>query len=190
MLSLAANWKFFKWVWLGLGVAGIFVGLLAYTAYASRAWSYLGDDPAACVNCHVMGSFYQSWQKSAHSNWATCNDCHVPNDKVLRKYAFKAVDGLYHASVFTVWGEPKVIRARESTNEILLENCVRCHTPLVTEFVKMSPDYDSVLRGDNKACWDCHQDLVHFSAGGLTSNNVALPHPSSHVPDWLKNSLD
>jgi cytochrome c nitrite reductase small subunit len=171
-------------------LAGVIAGLAGYTFYASKAWSYAFDSPAACVNCHVMGPFYQSWENSAHRQWATCNDCHVPNDKVLRQYAYKATDGLYHAAVFSTWSEPAVIRARESTKEVLLENCVRCHSPLVTEYVKMTPDYESIESGEKKACWDCHQDLVHTPIAGIGSNiNENLPLPASPVPAWLDSMI-
>ncbi|MDR1677442.1 MAG: cytochrome c nitrite reductase small subunit [Deltaproteobacteria bacterium] len=184
-------WKDFKWIWLMFGLAGLFAGILGYLFYASKAWSYAFDDPKTCVNCHVMGSYYQSWDKSSHAIWTTCNDCHVPNDKILRQYAFKAVDGLYHAAVFTVGAEPQVIRARESSKEVLLENCIRCHSPLVTEFAKMDADYDRIRTGEKKVCWDCHQDLVHTSISGLGSNlNVNLPLPTSPVPAWLDKMLN
>lgn len=190
-MGIGGYWKEFKWIWLGFAAAGLIAGLAGYTFYVSKAWSYAYDEPAACVNCHVMGSYYQAWEKSSHREWATCNDCHVPNDKILRQYAFKAKDGLYHAAVFTVFAEPQVIRARDSSKEVLLENCVRCHSPLVTEFVKMDLDYQAVVRGDQKACWDCHQDLVHTSISGLGSNNnVNLPLPPSPVPAWLEGMLD
>ncbi|MDR2387221.1 MAG: cytochrome c nitrite reductase small subunit [Deltaproteobacteria bacterium] len=190
-MSLSWNWKQFKFIWLGFGLAGLLVGLTCYVLYASRLWTYAYDDPAACLNCHVMGSYYQSWENGSHRVWAVCNDCHLPNDKELRKYAFKAMDGLYHAAVFTVGAEPQVIRAREGTKEVLLENCLRCHSPLVTEFVKMSPDYETVINGENKACWDCHRDMAHGTVSGLGSNvNVNLPFPDSPVPAWLEKMLN
>ncbi|MDR2443389.1 MAG: cytochrome c nitrite reductase small subunit [Deltaproteobacteria bacterium] len=189
-MSQSQSLKNYKWLWLGFGVAGLLFGLTCYTIYVSKAWSYAYDEPAACINCHIMGSYYQSWEKSSHREWATCNDCHVPNDKILRQYGFKAIDGLYHAAVFTLRTEPQVIRPRESTREVLLENCIRCHSPLVTEFVKMTPNYESILNGDKKACWDCHQDLTHTAMSGLGSNNnVNLPLPASPVPAWLDNML-
>lgn len=68
---------------------GIIAGLLVYIVYMSRAVSYASDDPGACVNCHIMASSYQSWQRSSHANWATCNDCHVPQHNFVAKYALK-----------------------------------------------------------------------------------------------------
>jgi cytochrome c nitrite reductase small subunit len=138
-----------------------------------------------------MGPYYQAWKKSSHAEWTTCNDCHVPQDKVLRQYAFKAVDGLYHAAVFTLGTEPQVIRPRQGTYEVVLENCIRCHDPLVTEFVKMSPDYETILSGENKACWDCHREVPHTQISGLgSSNNVNVPLPDSPVPVWLEKMLN
>ena len=35
-------------------IGGIIVGGGALFMYMLRAHTYLGDDPAACVNCHIM----------------------------------------------------------------------------------------------------------------------------------------
>ena len=113
---------------------GLLAGLGTYTAYMSRTHSYLSDDPSACVNCHIMTPYYQSWNHSSHAQWTNCNDCHVPQNNVFSKYAFKAKDGLYHAAVFTVRGEPQTIRPREASNNVIMENCIRCHTQLNTEY--------------------------------------------------------
>jgi cytochrome c nitrite reductase small subunit len=134
-----------------------------------------------------MGSYYQSWAKSSHFVWTNCNDCHVPQDKFLRKWAFKATDGLYHAYAFTMGLDKEIIRAREGTYQVLQENCLRCHSPLVTEFTKMSPDYASVTTGEKKACWDCHRDTPHTTVSSTTSINYGgLPIPASPAPDWLE----
>ena len=190
MNSFRTMFKEYKWLWSMFALAGLIVGLGSYTIYASRAWSYFSDEPAVCLNCHVMGSYYQAWDKSSHAVWATCNDCHLPQDNLLRQYAFKAVDGLYHAAVFTAGYEPQVIRARQSTSEVVMDNCVRCHKPLVTEFTKMDVGYDMVLKGEAKACWDCHTQVPHTNISNLASNaGTIAPFPDSPVPDWLNNML-
>lgn len=173
-------------------VGGIIVGLGGYTVYMSRAHSYLSDDPAACVNCHIMAPYYQSWNHSSHAQWATCNDCHVPQDNVFNKYVFKAKDGLYHAAVFTVNGEPDVIRPREESYEVIMNNCIRCHTQLNTEFVKTGMiDYCDVKEGKGKACWDCHTQIPHTKVSNLSSSpNAIVPLPKSPVPDWLKKQME
>lgn len=172
-------------------IGGIAVGLGVYTIYMSRAHSYLSDDPAACINCHIMTPYYQSWNHSSHALWTNCNDCHVPQDNALKKYGFKAIDGLYHSAVFTVNGEPQVIRPRSASNNVIMENCIRCHTQLNTEFVKTGMiTYTEAKEGQGKACWDCHTDIPHTKISNLSSSpNAIVPLPESPVPDWLKNIM-
>jgi len=170
---------------------GFAVGIFIYLVYVSRMTSYLSHDPSACVNCHIMAPYYQSWQKSSHSPWTNCNDCHVPQDNIIRGYAFKAKDGLYHAAVFTARMEPQVIRPRDASYSAIMENCVRCHTQLNTEFVKTGMiSYSQVKRGEGKACWDCHREVTHGTLSNLAmSPNAIVPLPESPVPKWLKKIM-
>ena len=170
---------------------GVAAGLGAYTTYMSRAFSYLSDDPSACVNCHIMSPYYQSWNRSSHEQWATCNDCHVPQSSLAAGYAFKAVDGLYHAAMFTFKAEPQVIRPRDASNKVILENCIRCHTQLNTEFVNTGMvSYSDVKTGRQKACWDCHREVPHTRISNLASApNAIVPLPASPVPGWLQEML-
>ena len=169
---------------------GAFAGVGLYTIYVSRAWSYLSDDPSVCVNCHVMAPYYQAWNKSSHAVWATCNDCHVPRNNLISQYSFKAVDGLYHSAVFTIGAEPQVIRARRASSEVIMQNCLRCHSPLVTEFTKMNVSYREVLKGEAKACWDCHTQVPHTNISNLASAPGAIvPFPDTPVPGWLKKMM-
>lgn len=171
---------------------GITAGLAAYAIYASRAYSYLLDDPAACINCHVMVPSYQSWSRTSHAQWATCNDCHVPHDNILRKYAFKAKDGLRHAAMFTFDVIPQAPRPTAESSSVIMENCVRCHTQLNTALVKTGTvAYADTQHGQGKACWDCHRQVPHTNISGLSSApNAIVPIPTkehSNVADWLKN---
>jgi len=170
---------------------GIAFGLFFYLTYVSRMGSYLKDDPSACVNCHIMAPYYQSWQKSSHQPWATCNDCHVPQDNFVKGYAFKAKDGLYHAAVFTLRAEPQVIRPRNESYGAIMENCIRCHTQLNTEFVKTGMvKYAQVAKGEARACWDCHREVPHGGMSNLAmSPNAIVPLPESPVPSWLKKMM-
>ena len=172
-------------------VGGVIVGLGGYTFYMSRAYSYLSDDPSACINCHIMTPYYQSWNHSSHMQWATCNDCHVPHDNIVSQYGFKAMDGLYHAAVFTVKAEPQVIRPRDASYKVIMQNCIRCHTELNTEFVKTGMiSYTEVKEGQGKACWDCHSEVPHTKVSNLSASpNAIVPLPESPVPDWLKNKM-
>ncbi len=172
-------------------VGGIVAGLGGYTVYMSRAHSYLSDDPSACINCHIMTPYYQSWDHSSHAQWATCNECHVPQDNILNGYAFKAKDGLYHAAVFTLRAEPQAIRPRDESYGVIMNNCIRCHTQLNTEFVKTGMiSYSDVNEGKGKACWDCHTQVPHTKVSSLSASpNALVPLPESPVPEWLKERM-
>lgn len=170
---------------------GLLAGVGIYAVYMSRAHSYLSDDPSACVNCHIMTPYYQSWNHSSHALWTNCNDCHVPQGNAVEKYAFKAMDGLYHAAVFSIKGEPQTIRPRDASNEVIMNNCIRCHTQLNTEFVKTGMiTYAQVKEGEGKACWDCHTQVPHTNISNLASSpHPIAPLPESPVPEWLRKLM-
>ena len=174
-----------------VAAAGVVCGLGAYTVFASRAWSYLSDDPSSCVNCHIMAPYYATWNHSSHSRNATCNDCHVPHQSFARKWLFKGMDGLRHAAVFTMRGEPQVIQALDGSAEVIMDNCIRCHTQLNTEFVSTGRiDHEMALAGEGKACWDCHRDVPHGGTNSLSSTpNALVPYPKTNTPQWLKDML-
>lgn len=173
-------------------VTGILAGLGVYAIYMSRAHSYLSDEPETCINCHIMTPYYTSWRHSSHANWATCNDCHVPQDNIISKYAFKAQDGLYHAAVFTMRDEPQAIRPKDASYEVIMNNCIRCHDDLNSAIVTTGHiSYKDVKEGKGKACWDCHQEVPHTKVSNIAgSPNAYAPLPDSPIPDWLKKQMN
>lgn len=94
-------------------------------------------------------------------------------------------------SCFLTKSEPQVIRAHEASSEVIMNNCIRCHTQLNTEFVKTGKiDYMMSQVGEGKACWDCHRDVPHGGSNSLSSTpNALVPYPESPVPDWLQRCL-
>ena len=87
--------------WLAFAVAiGLSAGIGGYTFVYARGASYLTNDPAACMNCHVMREQYDGWIKSSHRSVAVCNDCHTPHD-LIGKYATKSQNGFWHSFYFT-----------------------------------------------------------------------------------------
>ncbi|MCL1932878.1 MAG: cytochrome c nitrite reductase small subunit [Candidatus Azobacteroides sp.] len=168
-------------------VGGIICGLGAYSAYASRFGSYLSDDPATCTNCHIMAPYYATWTHSSHGRNTTCNDCHVPHDNAARKWLFKGMDGMRHAAVFTMRGEHQVIQAVDESASIIMNNCIRCHEQLNTEFVKTGKiSYMMAKAGAGKACWDCHREVPHGKNSLSSTPNNLVPYPKTIVPDWIK----
>ena len=170
-------------------VIASFLGLFIYTFYTSRAYSYLSDEPATCVNCHIMAPYYATWLHSSHGLNTTCNDCHVPQDNVFSKYYFKAKDGLRHSFVFTIRSEPQAIQAIEASSQVIMNNCVRCHEQLNTEFVKTGRMTFKEMKAENgMACWDCHREVTHTRSRSLSSTpNALVPLPQTNVPKWLSN---
>ena len=53
-------------------IGGIIVGGGALFMYMLRAHTYLGDDPAACVNCHIMSPLLCHMVSQF-----TCTGCHL-----------------------------------------------------------------------------------------------------------------
>lgn len=173
-------------------LAGVIAGGGLLFLYMLRAHAYLADDPSACVNCHVMTPYYATWAHSAHARNATCNDCHIPHENFVRKWAFKAKDGMRHVYVFLTNTYAQTIQAHEAGSQVIMNNCIRCHTELNTEFVNTGRiDYMMAQVGAGKACWDCHRDVTHMGQNALTATpNAIVPYPDSPTPAWLKNLLN
>lgn len=177
-------------------VLGAIAALSIYLANTANVTSYLTDDPRACINCHVMTTEYITWKNSSHREVATCNDCHVPQDNVIKKYAFKAKDGLYHASIYTTRTEPQAIIMHEAGQEVVQSNCIRCHTDQVTD-AKLSGwitthDQDRTER----TCWECHREIPHGRVKSLTATGYHLEPLSIEeeqqllVPEWLEKATN
>jgi cytochrome c nitrite reductase small subunit len=92
---------------------GALTGLGVFTLGYGEGHAYLSDDPAACANCHIMQSQYDSWLNSSHTAHATCNDCHLPRN-VRRPLDAKADNGFFHSWAFTFqdFHEPIQIKER------------------------------------------------------------------------------
>ncbi len=171
-------------------VSAIFAGLFFFTVYISNAPSYLGDRPETCVNCHIMAPQYTTWYHSAHREVTNCNDCHVPHNNVVNKYYFKAKDGMRHATIFTLRNEPQVIFIHEAGQEVVHNNCIRCHEHVLFD-PKMDFNREEHLahRSDRK-CWECHRETPHGRVNSLSSvPNARVPLPESPVPKWLIERL-
>jgi cytochrome c nitrite reductase small subunit len=166
---------------------GVFVGMGFFIFRASRAYSYLSDDPATCMNCHIMAPQYATWSHSSHREVTNCNECHVPHDNVFRKYFFKAKDGMRHATIFTLRAEPQVIFIKDAGIEVVQENCIRCHIKLISDSKLLTrTDAYEHFRSD-RLCWDCHRETPHGQVNSISSvPNARVPIPSSPVPEWMK----
>jgi cytochrome c nitrite reductase small subunit len=160
--------------WLTFGILlGIGLGLTTYTFVYAKGASYLGSDPRTCVNCHIMRSQYDSWQKSSHHAVATCVDCHLPAHG-LAKWVAKAANGYHHSKAFTLQDFAEPIRMTPGNAAILQDNCQRCHADLVHELVG-----DSRARGEARSCVHCHAEAGHGERAGLGGPDRGSEMPAS-----------
>lgn len=141
----------------------VIVGLLALAAvlgtlmYTSNFTVYLGNDPTACNNCHVMDAVYEGWLHGPHAQWAACNDCHTPH-QLIPKYIVKATSGMNHVTMFTLGHIPEPLRAKEATREIAQANCIYCHEQTVSVIADGHADTE-------RYCFECHRDVMHGPRG-------------------------
>jgi len=142
-------------------LAGVLLGVGAYTFQYAEGFSYLSSDPAACANCHIMQSQFESWQKSSHHAVAKCVDCHLPHD-FIGKYIAKAENGYHHSRGFTFQDFHEPIMIKPKNAGILQDNCLACHGDLVHDLV------GGVNGGPGEVqCVHCHAGVGHGETAGL-----------------------
>jgi cytochrome c nitrite reductase small subunit len=143
-------------VGIALGIAvGLLLGIGGYTFIYARGYSYLTNDPEACVNCHVMQEQYSGWVTSSHRAVAVCNDCHAPHG-LVGKYVTKARNGFWHSFYFTTGGFPDPIQITPTNARVTEEACRACHDPVV-QVIDPNPHGDRTL-----TCVSCHRSVGHL----------------------------
>lgn len=145
----------------------IILGVIALLAvfgvgmYVTDFTAYLGNNPTTCNNCHVMDNVYESWYHAGHKNWTTCNECHTPH-ALIPKYLVKAQSGYHHVTAFMFGNIPDAIRAKESSRQVVQENCERCHADTIANL-----DMGILYTEDDpgRYCFDCHRNAAHGARG-------------------------
>lgn len=175
---------------------GAIVGLGLYIINVANVGSYLTDDPRACINCHVMTTEYITWNHSSHREVASCNDCHVPHENIAKKYFFKAKDGLYHATIYTLRKEPQSIVMHEPGQEVVQNNCIRCHSDQVTDSKRGSFIEDHLHSRLDRQCWECHRETPHGRVKSLAAVGYHIEpldlDEKQHIfiPTWLEDATN
>jgi cytochrome c nitrite reductase small subunit len=109
-----------------------------------------------------MQEQYDGWQKGSHHAVATCNDCHLPHDSIVRKLFTKAQNGYHHSRAFTLqnFAEPIFIKPKNAA--LLEQNCRRCHLALISELgVPPAPGAARAHGRDLIGCARCHVEVGH-----------------------------
>jgi cytochrome c nitrite reductase small subunit len=135
-------------------ILGVLFGLGAYTFHYAQGVSYLSDESETCVNCHVMREQFDSWNRSSHRAFATCNDCHTPHD-FAGKWYVKGMNGLHHSWAFTTGDFPNNILIKESNSRVAQRNCVECHQAMVANI-------HLTRAGHELSCVSCHGNVGHL----------------------------
>lgn len=150
------NQQRWRWLlpWAVTLALGTLIGVGVYTFVYARGGSYLTDDPAACINCHVMREQYAGWLKGSHRSVAVCNDCHTP-DGVIAKYAAKARYGFLHAYAFTTGWFPDEIQITPHMHALTERTCLKCHVAIVDAMTVTGAGRETLN------CLRCHQNVGH-----------------------------
>ena len=144
-----------RWLAITTAIAfGSMTGLGAFTFNYGGGSAYLSNDPAACANCHVMQSHYDSWQNSSHRHVATCNDCHLPHH-FLGKWITKVDNGLLHSWAFTTGNFHEPIQIKPRNRRVTQKACLDCHQDFVHAMLPADKN------GDMLNCIHCHYSVGH-----------------------------
>ncbi|PTY02809.1 cytochrome c nitrite reductase small subunit [Opitutaceae bacterium EW11] len=145
-------------------LTGVLFGSGLFTFFTAHGTSYLSNDPAVCVNCHIMRDEYNGWSHASHHAVATCNDCHLPHDNVVHKLFVKASNGYHHSKAFTFQDFAEPIRIKPGNAKVLEDNCLRCHSVLteaITAHGTLGVPTDPTLKADLYGCVRCHAEVGH-----------------------------
>ena len=145
-------------------LVGAFLGSGAFTFVSAHGTSYLSNDPAVCVNCHIMQDQYNGWLHGSHHAVATCNDCHLPHDNLVHKLFVKASNGYHHSKAFTLQNFEEPIRIKPGNAEVLEANCIHCHEDMIDEITAhgtLGVPTDPGQKADLYGCVRCHQEVGH-----------------------------
>lgn len=140
-------------------VVGSLLGVGLFTFGYAKGYAYLFDDPAACVNCHVMKDQYEGWHKGSHANVATCNDCHTPHNNIIAKYANKGYNGFFHGLGMTTGNHPDNIQIKPINLKITEEACLYCHAELTSQM--RSTRIGQGPHNTTQSCLECHSNIGH-----------------------------
>jgi cytochrome c nitrite reductase small subunit len=108
------------------------------------------SSPEFCNSCHVMNNMYESWFITGLHRSIKCVDCHLPNNNIVNHILWKGIDGMNDVVRFNTGFYKEPIYAGNHARKVLKDNCVRCHSDMV-----------SFMETGGRDCWSCHRRVTH-----------------------------
>jgi cytochrome c nitrite reductase small subunit len=136
-----------------IGLVGVGIG--AFLMFGPPKLLARSETPDFCSSCHVMESQYEAWFHEGAHRRINCVDCHLPHHNIGAHYLWKSIDGMKDVVVFYSGRVPETIKASEHAQEVLQDNCIRCHTATVEKI------------DNERQCWSCHRRLAHIRSGAI-----------------------
>jgi cytochrome c nitrite reductase small subunit len=143
-----------------LTLLGVGAGVGALLALFIVLQYHASGNPAFCASCHSMENVHNQWKISNHKQFA-CVECHLPDENIFAKVAYKTRAGLNDLFHETLRDYPDKMSLSGRGQMIVRGNCLRCHHSTVENTPMGSQGGD---------CIKCHRFLVHgqgSSKGGI-----------------------
>ncbi len=131
------------------------IGVGGFVSFGPPGLYARSETPEFCARCHVMEAEYENWFHNGGHRRLKCIDCHLPNDGMARHLALKGMTGMWDSYVFFSGRVPETIHISERGAAFVKENCIRCHSELVSRI------------SEDRNCWQCHRRLSHRNTGSL-----------------------
>ncbi len=106
--------------------------------------------PEFCNSCHAMNEMYESWFSTGLHRSIKCVDCHLPNNNIVNHFIWKGIDGMNDVVRFNTGLYKEPIFAGSHAKKVLKDNCIRCHSHMV-----------SFMETEGRDCWSCHRRVTH-----------------------------
>ncbi len=140
------------------------------------------DGEEFCGSCHVMEPQVETFSHSVHSINATCGDCHLPHH-LVRGSVNKAWTGAVDFVGVVRNVDPYEIHASKHAKNVIHENCVRCHSGLLTQI-------GDTMDRDGKYCFDCHRNTPHAIKPNMTAADNGYQDVGQGSDDMIKVAFE
>jgi len=139
----------------GLAVLGVGLFAAIFMMLGPPRLLAKSEAPAFCAGCHVMEAEYEAWSHAGAHRRQMCVDCHLPNQNKAVHYIWKSIDGMKDTLAFYSGRVPERIAISSHGQEVVQNNCIRCHEITVAHIDK------------ERLCWQCHRRIAHRGTGQM-----------------------